>query len=80
MNAYDSGRWEEFRLALSKKAEFLGAHKLPSKTFGAQGTDTVVDVIVLKKHGKDLLDKVDDLNPDDLWGSQVYFKEFIMLF
>ncbi|WP_353963291.1 hypothetical protein [Bilophila wadsworthia] len=31
-------KWEEFRIAVSKKAEFLGAHKLPSKTFNAQGT------------------------------------------
>ena len=44
-------KWEEFRIAVSKKAEFLGAHKLPSKTFNAQGTDTVVDVVVFRKHG-----------------------------
>ncbi|MFA0125614.1 Eco57I restriction-modification methylase domain-containing protein, partial [Vibrio sp. 10N.261.48.A2] len=30
--------WQKWRAKISKKAEFLGAHKLPSKTFGKQGT------------------------------------------
>jgi N12 class adenine-specific DNA methylase len=70
-------KWEQFRMEVSRKAEFLGAHKLPSKTFGAQGTDTVVDVIVLKKHPEDLLEKINDLDAQVLWDASVYFKEFI---
>lgn len=70
-------KWSRFRADISKKAEFLGAHKLPSKTFGNQGTDTVVDVIVLKKHPRDLLDKVDDLPLDTLKASNVLWGEFI---
>ncbi|KJV08081.1 Eco57I restriction-modification methylase domain-containing protein [Methylocucumis oryzae] len=53
--------WEKFRIAISKKAEFLGGHKLPSKTFGKQGTDVVVDVLVMRKHGAEFLSRVDDL-------------------
>ena len=59
-------RWEEFRIALSHKAEFLGAHKLPSRTFSAQGTDTVVDVIVLRKHSQALRDKIEELTGEAL--------------
>lgn len=70
-------RWEEFRIALSKKAEFLGAHKLPSKTFSAQGTDTVVDVVVLRKHGRDLLDKIEDIPFDTLKRANVVWDEFV---
>ena len=70
-------KWEEFRIALSKKAEFLGAHKLPSKTFSAQGTDTVVDVVVLRKHGRDLLDKIEDIPFDTLKRANVVWDEFV---
>jgi len=71
------GKWETWRIAVSKKAEFLGAHKLPSKTFSAQGTDTVVDVIVLKKHPKDLLNKMDSLRIETLREANVVWDEFI---
>ncbi len=70
-------KWEEWRLGISRKAEFLGAHKLPSKTFRNQGTDTVVDVIVLKKHPADLLEKINDLNSKVLHETGVYFDQFI---
>lgn len=70
-------RWEEFRTALSRKAEFLGAHKLPSKTFAAQGTDTVVDVIVLRKHSRELLNKIEELTIDDLRAARVIWPEFV---
>ena len=70
-------RWEEFRIALSRKAEFLGAHKLPSKTFAAQGTDTVVDVIVLRKHTRELRSKIEELAIDDLRAASVVWDEFV---
>lgn len=71
------GKWEPWRIAVSKKAEFLGAHKLPSKTFSAQGTDTVVDVILFKKHPEDLLDKMDSLRIETLRETNVVWNEFI---
>lgn len=70
-------RWEEFRTAISRKAEFLGAHKLPSKTFAAQGTDTVVDVIVLRKHSRELLSKIEELTIEDLRAARVVWDEFV---
>lgn len=75
-------RWKEFRIAVSKKAEFLGAHKLPSSAFGgkgAQGTDTVTDVIVLRKHGRELLDELarDEIPLETLKTANVFWEEFI---
>lgn len=71
------GKWERWRIDISKKAEFLGAHKLPSKSFGAQGTDTVVDIVVLKKHPRDLLDRINDLPFETLKEARLIWDEFI---
>jgi SNF2 family DNA or RNA helicase len=72
-----SGPWKKFRATISRKAEFLGGHKLPSKTFGKQGTDVVTDIIVLRKHPADLLDKIDGLSADTLAAANVLWPEFI---
>lgn len=56
-----AAKWKEFRREVSKKAEFLGAHKLPSKTFAAQGTNTVVDVVVFKKHSREFLNRIEEI-------------------
>lgn len=69
-----------WRRDISRKAEFLGAHKLPSGTFGGangNGTDTVVDVLIMRKHSRDLTDKVPDLATDTLTSSNVYWDQFI---
>lgn len=72
-------KWAIFRSDVSKKAEFLGAHKLPSGAFskGETGTDTVVDVIVLQKHPESLLDKIDSYKVDDLKAASVLWDQFI---
>lgn len=75
-------KWKQFRVELSKRAEFLGAHKLPSGTFGGkggQGTDTVTDVIVLRKHGRDLLKKLrnDEIPFATLQEANVVWDEFV---
>ncbi len=69
--------WERWRLAISKKAEFLGAHKLPSSTFKSQGTNTVVDVVVFKKHPESLLTVADTLSIETLKGASVVWDEFV---
>jgi len=77
VGAAKNDKWKQFRIAMSKKGEFLGAHKLPSKAFGAQGTDTVVDIVVFKKHPEDLLKKIDDINFEALKESKVVWDEFV---
>ncbi|MCX4030383.1 SNF2-related protein [Spartinivicinus marinus] len=73
----DNTRLHAFRAKVSKKAEFLGAHKLPSKTFSQQGTDTVTDLIVLKKHPADLAEKIDALSKEVLEEANVLWTPFI---
>lgn len=46
--------WKKWRETLSLKAEFLGAHRLPSGTFDKNGTETVTDVLVMRKHPEEL--------------------------
>ncbi|MDX5979563.1 SNF2-related protein [Vreelandella alkaliphila] len=69
-----------WRRDISRKAEFLGAHKLPSGTFGGangNGTDTIVDVLIMRKHGRDLSQKIPDLPTDTLVSTSVYWDTFI---
>lgn len=47
-----------FREQVSRKAEFLGAHRLPSGTFNENGTATAVDIWVLRKHPDNVADKI----------------------
>lgn len=70
-------QWERWRLGISKKAEFLGAHKLPSKTFKSQGTDTVTDIVVFRKHPENLLDKIESVGIEALRSANVVWAEFI---
>lgn len=67
----------KFRAMISLKAEFLGAHKLPSKTFAQQGTPAVTDIIVMRKHPADLLGKIDRLTVETLTAANVLWEEFL---
>lgn len=69
--------WAKWRAELSLHAEFLGGHKLPSKTFGKQGTDVVTDIIVLRKHSAAVAEKIANLDADTLRQAGVLFDEFI---
>lgn len=76
-----TGKFKKFRDSISRKAEFLGAHRLPAGTFGGaggNGTDVVTDVIVLRKHPKELADKIaNGLGDDVLKETNVLWKTFI---
>lgn len=48
----------KLREKVSRKAEFLGAHRLPSGTFENSGTATVVDVWVLRKHSEEMTERI----------------------
>ena len=50
---------KQWRQQLSLQAEFLGAHRLPSGTFGNNGSDSVVtDVVIFRKHTQPCLDMI----------------------
>lgn len=67
----------KWRASISMKAEFLGAHKLPSNTFSQQGTSAVTDIIVMRKHPADILAKIDSLSAETLKAANVLWEEFL---
>jgi predicted RNA methylase len=74
------GRNEQLRIAASYSAEFLGAYRLPNSVFGAADADTITDVIVFRKFGRQVLDKIAELkeqNPATLVAAKVQWTEFI---
>lgn len=74
------GKEEDLRYRASLIAEFLGAYRLPNKVFGTADADTITDVIVFRKFGRDALDKVAELkeqNPKALVDANVLWQEFI---
>ena len=70
-------KWVKFRIEVSKKAEFLGAHKLPSGMSKKQGTDTVWDIVVFKKHPKQYYDMLHEIPEEKLWEHNVIWDTFV---
>lgn len=68
---------KKLRERVSRKAEFLGAHRLPSGTFANNGTATVVDVWVLRKHSEELAERVDAGEDSELREANVLWDTFI---
>ncbi|EBQ9479137.1 helicase [Salmonella enterica subsp. enterica serovar Kokomlemle] len=68
---------KRLRLRLSRKAEFLGAHRLPTGTFDANGTSTVVDVVLMRKHPKDMAEKIAQAEENTLEAANVLWSTFI---
>ncbi|MBU2968710.1 hypothetical protein KO527_05030 [Pseudoalteromonas sp. C2R02] len=69
--------WSKWRESISLKAEFLGAHRLPSGTFANNGTDTVTDIILLKKHSDDVFEKIANADKDTLIKSNVLWNTWL---
>jgi len=69
------------RQQLSMLGEFRGGYRLPNKVFSqTTEADTITDVIVFKKHPKELLAKVGDIEvsqPKILSESNVLWKQFV---
>ncbi|HBM2815700.1 TPA: DEAD/DEAH box helicase family protein [Enterobacter hormaechei subsp. xiangfangensis] len=67
----------KFRAQVARKAEFLGAHRLPSGTFEENGTATAVDVWVLRKHPGALADTIMELSEKVLTETNVLWPVFL---
>lgn len=67
----------KMRRLISRKAEFLGAHRLPSGVFSDSGTDVVTDIIFLRKHSDELAAKLPSLKDGDLKAANVLWDTFI---
>lgn len=70
-------RMKKLREQVSRKAEFLGAHRLPSGTFEENGTSTAVDVWVLQKHPEALADLIMQADETLLTAANVLWPEYI---
>lgn len=70
-------RMKKLREQVSRKAEFLGAHRLPSGTFEENGTATAVDVWVLQKHPEALADLIMQADEKLLTAANVLWPEYI---
>lgn len=74
------GREEKLRIAMSYMAEFMGAYRLPNLVFGTADADTITDVIVLRKYGRDAMGKIAELkeqNPAMLVTANVQWTDFV---
>lgn len=71
------GNNKKLRDRVSRVAEFLGAHRMPSGTFAESGTATVVDVWVLRKHTEALTQLVHDSDEQSLEAASVLWPTFI---
>jgi len=67
----------KLREKVSRKAEFLGAHRLPSGTFENSGTATVVDVWVLRKHSQEMTERIMQEKDSVLHDTNVLWDTFI---
>ena len=74
----DSKKLSKFRRKVAQKAEFLGAHRIPSGTFGESGSaEVVTDVLVLRKHSDDMAQLIADKSSAALVEANVYWETFI---
>lgn len=73
----DGTKSKKLRDKVSRRAEFLGAHRMPSGTFSDSGTDTVVDVWVLRKHPAEFEDLLRDSSDKLLEETNVLWPTFI---
>lgn len=74
------GREQDLRIRVSYMAEFMGAYRLPNSVFGTAAADTITDVIVFRKYGREVLDKIEELQaqrPEVLREANVLWSEFI---
>ncbi|MGL6121467.1 MAG: N-6 DNA methylase, partial [Shewanella sp.] len=68
---------KKIRQMISMKAEFLGAHRLPSGVFANSGTETSTDVIFLRKHSEDLAELIGTATAATLKKANVVWDKFI---
>jgi len=68
---------KRLREEVSRKAEFLGAHRLPTGTFDASGTSTVVDIWMLRKHPEELADFIAQADEQLLQTANVMWPTYI---
>ncbi|QUM78727.1 DEAD/DEAH box helicase family protein (plasmid) [Moritella sp. 24] len=77
-NIVGAASLSKFRATISRKAEFLGAHKIAAGAFSNQGSESVVtDVLIMRKHSEELAELVANGDTKTLRESNVLWAQFI---
>lgn len=71
----DSSSLQKWRVNLSLKAEFLGAHRLPSGVFADTGV--VTDLVIWRKHSNEAQDIIDSADKNLLFESGVLWNTWL---
>ncbi|GBU28268.1 hypothetical protein R84B8_01826 [Treponema sp. R8-4-B8] len=68
---------EEFRLSLNKKAQFVGAIKLPNRSFHHTHTQVMPDILLFRKYPKDIQDRLSAIDDATFKTSPLYDNDFV---
>jgi hypothetical protein len=73
----NSSNGRGFRERLLRKAEFLGAHRLPNTAFAASHTDATTDILLFRKRPAEVAGALGTLTQDQLKATGVWDDDFL---
>ncbi|GMO25894.1 MAG: hypothetical protein Ta2B_05710 [Termitinemataceae bacterium] len=68
---------EDFRLSLSKKAQFVGAVKLPNKSFNHTHTQVEPDILLFRKYPQDIIRRIEGMSDEKFKETDLYNDFFV---
>jgi len=68
---------EEFRLSINKKAQFIGAVKLPNRSFHHTHTQVMPDILLFRKYPKDIQDRLAAVDDETFKTLPLYDSDFV---
>jgi N12 class adenine-specific DNA methylase len=68
---------EEFRLSLNKKAQFIGAVKLPNRSFHHTHTQVMPDILLFRKYPRDIQDRLSAIDDAAFKTTPLYDNDFV---
>jgi predicted RNA methylase len=68
---------EEFRMSINKKAQFVGAIKLPNRSFHHSHTQVTPDILLFRKYPKDIQERLSVIDDDAFKSTPLYDNNFV---
>ncbi|WP_413906945.1 hypothetical protein, partial [Candidatus Endomicrobiellum trichonymphae] len=68
---------DKFRLSIIREAQFMGAVKLPGRSFHHTHTQVEPDILLFKKYPQDIINRLSQINDDTLKETALYDKDFV---
>jgi predicted RNA methylase len=68
---------EEFRLSLNKKAQFIGAVKLPNRSFHHSHTQVMPDILLFRKYPEDIQKRISAIDDEAFKTTQLFDNNFV---